>query len=75
MKHFAITFLLMIFIPIAHCAKEKKTNVKKSVYIRPFTKETYESLIYFVKTDGNSDIAVKEEKRFQRNAIVKLWGK
>ena len=75
MKHFAITFLSVIFILIVHCAKDKKTNVKKSVYIRPLMKETYDFLIYLVKNDGNCDIEVKERKLFQRNAIVKFWRK
>ena len=44
MKHFAITFLLMIFILIVHCPKVKKTNVKKAL-----TKETYDFLVYLVK--------------------------
>ena len=69
-KHFAITFLFMIFTLIVHCTKEKKTSVKKNVYIRPLTKETYDFLVYLVKSDGNCDIAVKERKPFQRNAIV-----
>ena len=74
-KHFVITFLLMIFILIVHCAKEKKTNVKKNVYIRPLTKETYDFLVYLVKNHGNCDIAVKERKPFQKNTIVKFWRK
>ena len=74
-KHFVITFLLMIFILIVHCAKEKKTNVKKNVYIRSLTKETYDFLVYLVKNHGNCDIAVKERKAFQKNAIVKFWRK
>ena len=74
-KHFVITFLLMIFILIVHCAKEKKTNVKKNVSIRPLTKETYDVLVYLVKNHGNCDIAVKERKPFQKNAIVKFWRK
>ena len=57
------------------CAKEKKTNVKKNVYIRPLTKETYNFLVCLVKNDGNCDIAVKERKPFQKNAIVKFWRK
>ena len=31
-KHFVITFLLMIFILIVHCTKEKKTNLKNNIY-------------------------------------------
>ena len=72
-KHFVITFInKMIFILIVHCAKEKKTNVKKNVYI---TKEMYDSLVYFFKNHGNCDTAVKERKPFQKNAIVKFWRK
>ena len=74
-KYFVITFLLMIFVLIVHCVKEKKTNVKKNVYIRPLTKETYDFLVYLVKNDGNWDIAVNERKPFQKNAIVKFWRK
>ena len=58
-----------------HCAKGKKTNVKKSVYIRPLTKEMYDFLVYLVKNDGNCDIAVKERKPFKKNATVKFWRK
>ena len=50
MKHFAITFLLMIFILIVHCPKVKKKNVKKVyIYVKPLTKETYDFLVYLVK--------------------------
>ena len=38
-KHFVITFLLMIFILIVHCAKEKKTNVKKNVYTTSYERD------------------------------------
>ena len=55
--------------------KKKKTNVKKNVYIRSLTKETYDLLVYLVKNDGNCNIAVKERKPFQKNAIVKFWRK
>ena len=63
-----------------HCAKEKKTNVKRSVYIRPLTKETYDFLICLAKNDGNCEIVVKERKPFQRNATEILekkaiWGR
>ena len=65
----------MIIIIIVHCAKEKKTYVKKNVYIRPLTKKTYDLLVYLVKNHGNFDIAVKERKPFQKNPTVKFWRK
>ena len=67
----------MIFILIVHCAKGKKMKVKKSVYIRPVTRDVrlFVFLVYRVKNDGNCGIAIKERKPFQKNAIVKLWRK
>ena len=87
-KHFVITFLLMIFILIVHCTKEKKTNLKNNIYTyihiymythththTYITKEKYDFWVYLAKNDGNGDIAIKERKPFQRNANVKLWRK
>ena len=54
---------------------QKKRQTLKRMYIRPLTKETYDFLAYLVKNHGNCDIAVKERKPFQKNAIVKFWRK
>ena len=37
--------------------------------------ETYNFLVNLVKNRGNCDIAVKERKPSQKNAIVKFWRK
>ena len=67
-------FINDIYTYCALC-RRKKTNVKKNVYILPLIKETYDLLVYLVKNDGNCNIAVKERKPFQKNAIVKFWRK
>ena len=55
--------------------QKKKRRTLKRMYIQPLTKETYDFLVYLVKNHGNCDIAVKERKPFQKNAIVKFWRK
>ena len=55
--------------------QKKKRRTLKRMYIRPLTKETHDFLVYLVKNHGNCDIAVKERKPFQKNAIVKFWRK
>ena len=68
-KHFVITFLLMIFILIVHCAKEKKTNVKKNVYIGPLTKEMYDFLVYLVKIMVIATLRLKKGNLFRRTQL------
>ena len=55
--------------------QKKKRRTLKRMYIQPLTKKTYDFLVYLVKNHGNCDIAVKERKPFQKNAIVKFWRK
>ena len=70
-KHFVFTALLMIFIFIVHCAKEKKTNVKKCICTTSYERDVQG----FGISCKNCDIAVKERKSFQRYEIVKFWTK
>ena len=70
-KHFVFTALLMIFIFIVHCAKEKKMNVKKCICTTCYERDVQRFGIS-CKNDGNCDIAVKERKSFQRYEIVKF---
>ena len=58
-----------------HCAKEKKRTLKRAYIYDLLRKRHTTYILYLLKNDGNCDIAVKERKTFQRNAIVKFWRK